>query len=141
MKKKIKIANIINIKILLISILMLSCSMKEKEVSWIRIKYVDFDILTFYAISCKDFEEYFKSEISSIKVYDKVKIKAFKKLYEKLEVEGNGYYPDVRMIIEIKYDDKTQDIICMSMHGIEVNNKPYKLTKEFFNFVNNLTIK
>ena len=121
------------LRLLVIFFLLLSC-VAEKEPSGeelyeVIVKKVDLNILTTYTVKCNDFEEVFEDEFQRIEIRDEKQMSRFSDLVAQLEVDPEGYTPDVRAKVLLFYKHKV-DTLCLSKLGILLNGKPMQANKE-----------
>jgi hypothetical protein len=127
-------------KIILYFILLLFCtydSNKQLDISYIEIKTVGFDILTPIDINCDDFESYFNSDIIVIYITNTKNIQKILHFVCSLKEDTNTNISnvDTRTKLLIHYNNFTTDTICMDSGNLIINNKPYIVTEEFANYI------
>ena len=70
-----------------------------------------------------------------IRVYDKVSVEKFLKLFNEFKTDSAGHQPDVRIKILVHQSIKT-DTLCLGEHfGVTKNGEIMKDSKEILNFI------
>ncbi|MDP3149678.1 MAG: hypothetical protein Q8N83_11180 [Ignavibacteria bacterium] len=99
------------------------------------IKYVDFEIETFYAIDKNSFEKSFSEDIKEITVKEKIFLDSLDQIITNLKPSAKGFKPDVRMIIKILYKDDRSKIIALSDIALEVNGVEMVFEPRLLSFI------
>lgn len=105
------------------------------KIKKIRIKSVDFSIISFVSVECNKFEEYFKKhKVSSIT--DTITINKFLNQITKLELIDSTYskYVDTRVKIEL-FSDSDTSIICVGNLSLYMNDDFYKTPQGLIDFI------
>ena len=111
---------------------------KTYRVNVIKIKKVDFNILTFAAVKCIDFDTYFNFP-KEIIIKDKTLIDEILLLLNNLELIDSTYSSeiDTRAVIELKMHSK-DIIICIGNLTTIKNGKIYKTSTTLKNIIESL---
>ncbi len=125
--------NIYRLILLLIFGLLFSFYSQSQEINRIDIKGVNFNIETFDKVRCDNFENMFKEAIDSVSITDPIEISKFSKIINNL---GNPLRApearaplDVRVKIEIRYDNGERKYICMDRFLISKSDELYSLNR------------
>ena len=125
-------------KINLLMLLLLSftsCDKRVDEVVKIKLEYVSFDTETIYAVTCKDFEKAFGSDIKKKIITNKTLLRQFSNYLLHLQQDKDNYKPDVRAQITIIKRSGQVKTLCMSALGAELDGKSIIIDKRFIDFV------
>lgn len=129
-------------KIMLIfaSIWLLGTFPKEKRVDKIIISYVDFEIETFYKITCDNYENSF-NDIYKVEVIDSVSVNKIMAIIKTLHKDKDKSDPDTRVKLKILYNDNSCDSLCMDDLRINYNGKAIKYSQRLKNEILKIVAK
>lgn len=106
------------------------------KIEKITIKKVNFNIETAISVGCEDFEQYFETKIIEKVFFGEDLTEDLQKIFFKTDFKKSSYIPDVRSKVIILFSDGRKMTICLSSLGMLIDNEPYDLDNEIFNFVN-----
>ncbi len=128
--------------LLLIFVVLCSCSNKKNCIKEITIRKVDREIFTPVRISCDSFEQNLSNEFVEIKLTDKNILSKFENLIANLVVDSTSVYKsmDVRMQVDILYYDNKNSKLCISFYPREMafNSNTIKFSQKTIVFLDSL---
>lgn len=99
------------------------------------VRYVDFNIMTPYRISCDNFDEHFsKEKVEAFFTNDSIINETILEI-ENLRIDSVESNPDVRMMIDIFSEGKTIYTICISNLRMSVNGSPIVYSTDFRHYI------
>lgn len=113
-------------------------TIKEQETKTINIKKVDFEIMTFKAVECNSFEQYFKDYVE-FEVTDNEKIYTISNLLKEMNCIDSTYSKtiDVRAKLTFTYQNNKNEIICIGNLITDIGGTHYITPKELREFISN----
>lgn len=108
---------------------------KERTISNLQVHLVDLDLERAFKVTCNDFEQIFKDEVTKTTINDEKKIKEFSILLKSLKKDPQNYIPDVRGKVLISFKDATIDTLCISKLGFELNGISFEYNARMINLI------
>lgn len=122
--------------ILLLLFTAFSCNGQTNKINKILIKYVDYDLETFYKIHCADFDNQFNRDVHTKFITDTICINKFSVFLGTLKANKKKYYPDVRAKIIIYRSNGTEDVLCIDGgNSAEFDGNSMLIDTKFVNFI------
>jgi len=115
--------------IIFILFALMLCNCKAQVPCSLKIKCVDWDILTIAHVSCDNFDQAFKSQEKIIILNNKDDLDSITAILRNLKVDTSNYLPDVRVKMELFINGKIS-IYGLSKGGICRDSTAYILPKK-----------
>ena len=101
---------------------------------------MDFEIETFYKITCDNYENYF-NDIFKVEVVDPVSVNRLMAVIRTLHEDKDKSSPDTRVKLKILYNDNSCDSLCMDELRINYNGKAIKYSQSLKNEILKIVVR
>jgi len=133
---------------MLLAIMAVSCHNGRKtidyppqDISKIDIRYVSAGIFTVASVKCEDFEPAFRGQIRHIVIDDTAVITKIMYYIDEAPVDTARSGMDVRRQLNIYWNNKPMESICMDGGSFQRNGKLYIFTNELFDVIESMIPK
>ena len=121
--------------IIFCSLMGCSNSSDNSSIDKVVVMKVDFELETFVAVSCDNFESVFEKEMKIIEITEQEKLNQLNLLVKDLKIDKDNYIPDVRAKAIIYFSDGQKDTLCISSLGVLFNRKSMLQSTQIVKFI------
>lgn len=121
------------IDVLFVLLLAICIDSKSQTTTTIKIYFVDLNIETPFRIECDNFKSFFKTEIDSIIIHNRTKIRTIVREINKLPLADDSLYtlksfPDTRMNLKLVHGNHTITNLCIDRFTVYKNGQLFVLS-------------
>jgi hypothetical protein len=121
------------INVLFVLLIAIPIDSKSQTTTTIKIYFVDLNTETPFRIECDNFKSFFKTDIDSIIVHNRIKIRAIVREINKLSLANDSLYtlksfPDTRVNLKLVHRNHTITNLCIDRFTVYKNGQLFVLS-------------